>query len=57
MIKNVIQKLDYNDIEFPVQEKDVNNIEVKNNICNICLDTKISWFFEFIFQIKNLKIQ
>ena len=45
MIKNVIQKLDYNDIEFPVQEKDVNKIEMNNNVCNICLVRKISWFF------------
>ena len=26
-------KLDYDGIEFPVQEKDFTNIEVKNNIC------------------------
>ena len=31
--KKVAEKLDYNEIEFPVQEKDFNKIEVKNNIC------------------------
>ena len=27
------EKLDYDQIEFPVQEKDFDEIEVKNNIC------------------------
>ena len=31
--KKIAEKLDYDDIEFPVQEKDFNKIEVKNNIC------------------------
>ena len=31
--KKVIEKLDYNEIQVPVQEKDFNKIEVKNNIC------------------------
>ena len=31
--KRVAEKLDYNGIEFPVQEKDFDKIEVKNNIC------------------------
>ena len=30
--KNIAEKLDYDGIEFPVQEKDFNKIEVKNNI-------------------------
>ena len=29
----IAEKLDYDGIEFPVQEKDFNKIEVKNNIC------------------------
>ena len=33
MIKKVLQKLSYNVIEFPVQEKGFNNIEMKNNKC------------------------
>ena len=31
--KKIAKKLDCNGIEFPVQEKDFNNIKVKNNIC------------------------
>ena len=31
--KELISDLDYDEIEFPVQEKDYNKIEVKNNIC------------------------
>ena len=31
--KKVTEKLDYDGIEFPVQEKDFNKIEVKNSIC------------------------
>ena len=31
--KKIAEKLDYDEIEFPVQEKDFSNIEVKNNIC------------------------
>ena len=33
LIKKVAEKLDYDGIEFPVQEKDFSKIEVKNNIC------------------------
>ena len=31
--KKIAEKLDYDEIEFPVKEKDFNKIEVKNNIC------------------------
>ena len=31
--KKIAEKRDDDGIEFPVQEKDFNNIEVKNNIC------------------------
>ena len=31
--KKIAKKLDYDQIEFPVQEKDFNKIEVKSNIC------------------------
>ena len=32
LIKKIAKKLDYDEIEFPVQEKDFNKIEVKSNI-------------------------
>ena len=31
--KKIAEKLDYDGIEFHVQEKDFNQIEVKSNIC------------------------
>ena len=31
--KKIAEKLDYDGIEFPVQEKHFNKIDVKNNIC------------------------
>ena len=31
--KKIAEELDYDGIEFPVQEKDFKKIEVKNNIC------------------------
>ena len=35
--KKIAEKLDYDGIEFPVQEKDFKKIELKNNICiNMC---------------------
>ena len=51
--KKFTEKLYYDEIEFPVQEKDFNEIEVKNNICinvfgyvwvcfsNLCFRSKI----------------
>ena len=49
------EELSYDGIEFPVEEKDFSKIEIKNNICiNVFGYEK---FFQFIFQIKNLKIR
>ena len=31
--KKIAEEPDYDEIEFPVQEKDFNKIEVENNIC------------------------
>ena len=53
--KKVAEKLDYDEIKFPMQENDFNKIEVKSNICTNVFGLKISWFFQFIFRIKNLK--
>ena len=55
--KNIAEKLNYDAIEIPVQEKYFSKIEVENNICITCLVMKINWFFQFMFQIKNLKTQ
>ena len=53
--KKIAEKLNFNGIDFPAQENDFNKIEVKNNYALMCLVIKISWFFQFMFQIKNLK--
>ena len=42
--KEFISNLDYDGIEFPVQEKDFNKIEVKNNICINVLDFSNLYF-------------
>ena len=55
--KKIAEELNYDGIEFPVQEKDFNKIEIKNNICIMYLVMTIDWFFPFIFLIKNLKIR
>ena len=31
--KKIVEELNYDGIEFPIQEKDFNKIEIKNNIC------------------------
>ena len=55
--KKIAEKLDYDGIEFPVQEKDFNKIEVKKMYELTCLVMKMGWFFQFMFQIKHLKTQ
>ena len=53
--KEFITDLDYDGIEFPVQEKDFSKIEVKTIFASMCLVMKMSWFFQLTFQVKNLK--
>ena len=55
--KKIAEELNYDEIEFPIQEKDFNKIEVKIIYVLMCLVMKIDWFFQFMFQIKNLKTQ
>ena len=52
--KKIAKERNYDGIKFPVQEKYFNKIEIKNNIC---INLFGYLFFQFIFQIKNLKIQ
>ena len=53
--KELAEDLDYDGVEFPVQERDSNKIERRNNICiNVfCYENEL--FFQLTFQIKNLK--
>ena len=53
--KKLAKDIHYDEIEFPVQEKDLDKIEVKSNIVLMCLVAKIDWFFQFLLEIKNLK--
>ena len=55
--KKIAEELDYDGIEFAVQEKDFNKIEVKNNIWINVFGYENRLIFEFIFQIKSLKIR
>ena len=48
--KKIAEKLNYDENEFLVQEKDFSKIEVKNSYENKLV-------FQFMFQIKNLKTQ
>ena len=53
--KEFISNLDYDGIEIPVQEKGFRKIEVKKKYALTCLVMMMSWFFQFMFQVKNLK--
>ena len=43
--KKIAKKLDYDGIEFPVQEKDFSKIEIKNNICINVFGYENKWAF------------
>ena len=47
--------LNYDEIEFPVEEKDFKKTEVQNNTCINVFVYENGWFFQFMFLIKNLK--
>ena len=49
--KELISDLNYDEIEFPMQEKDFSKFKVRNNMKIMKMDQ----FFRFTFQIKNLK--
>ena len=55
--KELTSDLDYDGIEFPVQEKDFSKIEVKNSICINVFGYENELIYQFTFHIKNLKTQ
>ena len=55
--KKVAEKLDYDEIEFPVKEKDFKKIEVKNNICINVFGYENELIFPIFVWDKNLKTQ
>ena len=52
--KKLVNNLNHDGVKFPVLEKDFSKIE-KRKFALMCFVMKISWFFKFKFQIKNLK--
>ena len=55
--EEVVKDLDYDSIGFPATEKYFSKIETKTTFALMCLATKIDWFFQSTFQIKNLKTE
>ena len=53
--KKIAEKLDYDRIEFPVQEKNLARLWWTTIYALTCLIMKMCWFFQFMFQNKNLK--
>ena len=53
--KKIAEKLDYDRIEFPVQEKNLARLWWTTIYTLTCLIMKMCWFFQFMFQNKNLK--
>ena len=55
--KKIAEKLNYDGIEFPVQEKDFDKIEVKNHICINVIGYENGLIFPIYVSNKNLKTQ
>ena len=53
--KEFINNIDYDGIEFPCKKKSLARLRWKTIYALTCLVMKMTWFFQFIFQIKNLK--
>ena len=53
--KKRANNLNYDRVGFPVREKDFSKIEKRTIFALTCFVMKIKWFFQFNFQIKNLK--
>ena len=55
--KELISDLDYNGIEFPVKKKILARLKGKTIYALTWLAMKMSWLFQFMFQIKNSMTQ
>ena len=53
--KNMVNDLDYEEIEFPVSRKDYLRLN-KKMFALMCFVMKMIWFILFMYQIKNLRI-
>ena len=56
--KKFISNLDYDGIDFTVQKKKIlERLSLKKIYALTCLVMRMSWFLQFIFQIKSFKTQ
>ena len=55
--KEFISDLDYDGIEFPMQEKEISKTEVKNNICINVFGYENGLVFPIYLSDQNLKTQ
>ena len=55
--KNLVNSLNYDGIEFPVQENGFSKIEKITTFALTCYVIKANSLFQFTFQIKTLKTQ
>ena len=53
--KKIAEKLDYDGIEFPVQEKDFSKIEIMNNVCIYVLGYENGLVFPIYISDQNFK--
>ena len=53
--KNLVEELDYDDVDFPVQKKDFSKIETKNNICINVFGYENSLTFPIYFSDQKFK--
>ena len=55
--KKIAEELNYDEIEFPVQEKNFNKVEVKNNICINVFGYENRFVFPIYISNQKLKTQ
>ena len=55
MTKKLLKNLIIMELSFPWKKKILTKLKCKAIYALMCLVKKISWFFQFVFQIKNLK--
>ena len=55
--KELVSKLNYEGVNFPISKNDYSKIEMQKNICINVLCLTINLFILFIYQIKNLMIK
>ena len=51
----LVNDLNYDEVGFPVWEKDFSKIEKRTIFALMCMVMKTNWVFQFTFKIKNLK--